>query len=70
LRPRRVTSLAKLTRRFWVRHRDAKPDAVTRHEKSTAFTIEKLACDCLDVRDLRRKGILGSLDWITFRPML
>jgi hypothetical protein len=43
---------------------------VTRHEKSTAFTIEKLACDCLDVRDLRRKGILGSLDWITFRPML
>ena len=43
---------------------------VTRHEKSKAFTIEKLAHDCLDVRDLRRKGILGSLDWITFRPML
>ena len=43
---------------------------VTRHEKSKAFTIEKLAHDCLDVRELRRKGILGSPDWITFRPML
>jgi hypothetical protein len=42
---------------------------VTRHEKSTAFTIEKLACDCLDVRELRRKGLFGG-DWVTFRPML
>ena len=33
---------------------------VTRHEKSSAFTIEKLASDCLDVRELRRKGILGG----------
>ncbi len=43
---------------------------VTRYEKSKAFTIEKLAHDCLDVRDLRRKGILGSPDWIFFRPGL
>jgi hypothetical protein len=42
---------------------------VTRHEKSSAFTIEKLASDCLDVRELRRKGLLGG-DWVTFRPML
>ena len=42
---------------------------MTRHEKSTAFTIEKLACDCLDVRDLRRKGLFGG-DWVAFRPML
>ena len=43
---------------------------VTRHEKSTAFTIEKLAHDCLDARELRRKGILGSPDWTFFRPGL
>jgi hypothetical protein len=42
---------------------------VTRHVKSTAFTIERLACDCLDVRELRRKGLFGG-DWVTFRPML
>jgi hypothetical protein len=42
---------------------------VTRHEKSPAFTIEKLASDCLDVRELRRKGLFGA-DWVTFRPML
>jgi hypothetical protein len=42
---------------------------VTRHEKSTAFTIEKLACDCLDVRELRRKGLFSG-DWVTLRPML
>jgi hypothetical protein len=42
---------------------------VTRHEKSPAFTIEKLASDCLDVRELRRKGLFGG-DWVTFRPML
>ena len=43
---------------------------VTRHEKSTAFTIEKLAHDCLDVRWLRRKGILGSPEWTFCRPGL
>ncbi len=42
---------------------------MTRHEKSPAFTIEKLASDCLDVRELRRKGLFGG-DWVTFRPML
>jgi hypothetical protein len=42
---------------------------VTRHEKSTAFTIEKLANDCLDVRELRRRGLFGG-DWVAFRPML
>jgi hypothetical protein len=42
---------------------------VTRHEKSPAFTIEKLASDCLDVRELRRKELFGG-DWVTFRPML
>jgi hypothetical protein len=42
---------------------------VTRHDKSAAFTIERLASDCLDVRELRRKGLFGG-DWVTFRPML
>ena len=42
---------------------------MTRREKSTAFTIEKLASDCLDVRALRRMGLFGG-DWVTFRPML
>jgi hypothetical protein len=42
---------------------------VTRHEKLTAFTIEKLARDCLDVRELRRKGLFSG-DWVSFRPML
>jgi hypothetical protein len=42
---------------------------VTRHEKSAAFTIEQLASDCLDVRELRRRGLFGG-DWVTFRPML
>jgi hypothetical protein len=42
---------------------------VTRHEKLTAFTIEKLAHDCLDVRELRRKGLFSG-DWVSFRPML
>jgi len=42
---------------------------VTRLNKSPAFTIEKLASDCLDVRELRRKGLFVG-DWVTFRPML
>ena len=42
---------------------------MTRHEKSTALTIEKLANDCLDVRELRRKGLFSG-DWVSFRPML
>jgi hypothetical protein len=42
---------------------------VTRNRTSTSFTIEKLARDCLDVRDLRRRGLYGG-DWITFKPML
>ena len=43
---------------------------MTRHKKSPAFTIEKLGHDCLDVRELRRKGVLGSPDWTLFRPGL
>jgi hypothetical protein len=31
--------------------------------------MEQLAHDCLDVRDLRRKGLLGG-DWVVFRPIL
>jgi hypothetical protein len=42
---------------------------VTRNPGSTAFTIEKLAHDCLDVRTLQRKGLFGH-DWVIFRPML
>ena len=42
---------------------------MTRHEKSTAFTIEKLASDCLDVRELRRMGLF-SPNWVSFRPIL
>jgi hypothetical protein len=42
---------------------------VTRYNKSPAPTIEKLAQDCLDVRELRRKGLFGG-DWVSFRPML
>jgi hypothetical protein len=42
---------------------------VTRHNKSPAFTIEKLAHDCIDVRELRRKGLFSG-DWVSFRPML
>ncbi len=42
---------------------------MTRHEKSPAFTIERLASDCLDVRELRRKGLFSG-DWVSFRPML
>lgn len=42
---------------------------MTRNRTSTRLTIEKLACDCLDVRKLRRKGLFGG-DWVTFQPML
>ena len=42
---------------------------MTRLNKSPAFTVEKLAHDCLDVRELRRKGLFGG-DWVSFRPML
>jgi hypothetical protein len=42
---------------------------VTRLNKSPAFTIEKLASDCLDVRELRRMGLF-SADWVSFRPIL
>jgi hypothetical protein len=42
---------------------------VTRLNKSPAFTVEKLAHDCLDVRELRRKGLFSG-DWVSFRPML
>ena len=42
---------------------------MTRHNKSPAPTIEKLAHDCLDVRELRRKGLFSG-DWVSFRPML
>ena len=42
---------------------------MTRYNKSPAPTIEKLAQDCLDVRELRRKGLFGG-DWVSFRPML
>jgi hypothetical protein len=39
---------------------------VTRHNKSPAFTIEKLAQDCIDVRELRKRGLLGW-DWVSFK---
>jgi hypothetical protein len=42
---------------------------VTRHNKSPAFTIEKLAHDCIDVRGLRRMGLFSG-DWVSFRPLL
>jgi len=42
---------------------------VTRHNKSPAFTIEKLAHDCIDVRELRRMGLFSG-DWVSFRPVL
>ena len=31
---------------------------VTRNHQVDRFTIEKLAHDCLDVRELRRRGLL------------
>jgi hypothetical protein len=42
---------------------------VTRNRTSTRFTIEKLARDCLDVRDLRRKGLFGE-GWVTIGASL
>jgi hypothetical protein len=33
---------------------------VTRNRQSTRFTIERLASDCLEVRDFRRRGISGD----------
>jgi hypothetical protein len=36
---------------------------------SKQMTIERLAADCLDVRELRRKGLFGA-EWVTFRRML
>lgn len=33
------------------------------------LTVEKLAADCLDVRELQRAGILGN-NWIVLRPSL
>jgi hypothetical protein len=42
---------------------------VTRNRTSDRFTIEKLACDCLDVRFLRRKGFFGE-GWVTIGASL
>lgn len=36
---------------------------------SKRMTIEKLAPHCLDVRDLRRRGLFGS-EWVTIGPTL
>jgi hypothetical protein len=43
---------------------------VTRYCTSARPKIERLAFDCLDVRDLRRKGLLGSPEWTFCRPGL
>jgi hypothetical protein len=42
---------------------------VTRNPKSTRFTIEKLAHDCLDIRFLRRKGFFGE-GWVSLGASL
>ena len=46
---------------FWTGRwiRDAKQAAnVTRNSRDAQFTIERLAHDCLDIRELRRRGFL------------
>src|SRR4051812_49077489 len=39
------------------------------HEGSERLTVEKLAADCIDVRRLKRKGLLKERT-VTFRPLL
>jgi hypothetical protein len=42
---------------------------VTRNREPTRLTVEKLADDTLDVRELHRAGLLVG-DWLTLRPSL
>jgi hypothetical protein len=42
---------------------------VTRNRRPNRITVEKLASDCLDVRELRRRGILRD-EWVEIGPSL
>jgi len=42
---------------------------VTRNRRRNRLTVEKLAADCLDVRELKRVGLFRD-HWITLRPSL
>jgi hypothetical protein len=42
---------------------------MTHKVRRKRMTIERLAADCLDVRDLRRRGIFGG-GWMTIGPTL
>jgi hypothetical protein len=42
---------------------------VKRNAARNRLTVEKLAADCLDARELRQAGILGHA-WISFQPLL
>src|SRR5215831_15053920 len=43
--------------------------AVTRNKRRNRLTVEKLAADCLDVRELQRADIFRD-SWVTLRPSL
>jgi hypothetical protein len=42
---------------------------MTRNQRRERLMVEKLAIDCLDVRELQRIGIFGD-GWATLRPLL
>ena len=42
---------------------------VLKRQRRRRLTVEELASDCLDVRELQRAGIFRD-DWVTLRPLL
>src|SRR5258705_9252575 len=44
---------------------DLESDTVTHNRRNTRLTVEGLAADCVDVRDLHRAGALNG-SWVTF----